>query len=330
MLPISHFEHAFQYLTRAQCIFLINHRRMDGDAFGSLMAMYSILKTFPEKQVFALNDMIPEETLLEFSENIFQNTIPKCTPDLIVSFDAGSTGQLWTLYEQNVHLFEKTPWINIDHHISNNHFGNIHLVDTTASSTCELVWYGIENWNWEKLITPQIATFLMIGLVTDTNNFTNSNTTAEAFYTATKLLEYWADHQKIIQKFFKSKPLRRLELGKYALQNVELHFQNRLALLVIDEDIFQKTKTTYEDLSGMLDEYFMKIVDIEVWCIMAQLDKTTRKLSTRTKSDGINLCDFCAKWWWWGHARASGCTIQKNGATLKKEIIEEFGKYFPS
>jgi len=301
---------------------------MDGDAYGSLQAMYEILKNFPEKTFFALNDMIPEETLLHFGDNIFQNAFPSITPDLIISFDSGSIQQLGKIYENNTDIFQKTPWINIDHHISNNHFGTMNFVDTHASSTCEIVWKLVKEWQWEQYMTPKIATFLMIGLVTDTNNFTNSNTTEIAFQTAAQLMKYKSDHQNIIQKFFKSKPLRRLELGRYALQNVELHFHNRLAFLMIDTKAFSQTNTNYEDLTGMLDEYFMKIEEIEVGCILAQLDADTWKISTRTKSDRINLCNFCAKWWGWGHARASGCTVQKDETELKEELIRAFWEYF--
>jgi len=200
------------------------------------------------------------------------------------------------MYQNHQDIFQKTPWINIDHHISNTHFGTFPLVDISASSTCEIVWQLIKKWKWEIYITPKIATFLMIGLVTDTNNFTNSNTTEISFQTASEVMKYGAEHQKIVQKFFKSRSLRRLKLSTYALQQVQLYFDNKLAFLVIDIDGFRQTETSYEDLTGMLDEYFMKIEDIEIGCLVAQLDTDTWKISTRTKTDRINLCDFCAKW----------------------------------
>jgi len=90
----SHTASALEYIERSKTIFLINHRRMDGDAYGSLQAIYEILRLFPGKQIFPLNDMIPEETLLHFGDNIFQNTFPSIAPDLIISFDSGSVEQL--------------------------------------------------------------------------------------------------------------------------------------------------------------------------------------------------------------------------------------------
>jgi len=177
-------------------ILLINHKRMDPDAFGSLSAFYYILKDNLPKKVKAVNDDPRPDNFAFLDENqIFEPklNLKEFSPDLIISFDAASTDQLWGIYKNNKEIFENTDLIVIDHHITNPWFWNINIIDTKASSTCELVYEILENFNWTKYITPKIATLLNTGMLTDTNIYYNQNTTSKTLETAAKLLKLWSD-----------------------------------------------------------------------------------------------------------------------------------------
>ena len=173
-------------------ILLINHIRMDPDAFGSLSAFYYILRDNFNKEVKAINDESKPENFKFLDENqVFEPNLDlkEFNPDLIISFDAASKEQLGETYKNNENIFNNTDFVVIDHHITNLGFGTLNIIDTKSSSTCELVFEILEYFDWNKYITPKIATLLNAGMLTDTNMYYNQNTTAKTLETAAKLLK---------------------------------------------------------------------------------------------------------------------------------------------
>src|SRR3989339_395677 len=65
--------------------------------------------------------------------------------DLIISIGARDLESLGEIFLHNTDLFYKTPIINIDHQTSNEHFGQVNMVDTTASSNSEVIYKIIQQ-----------------------------------------------------------------------------------------------------------------------------------------------------------------------------------------
>ena len=119
-----------------------------------------------------------------FSENNVSFNKGEISYDLIITVDCADLSQLHYLYEDNIEMFHSIPVINIDHHISNGHFGKINYVDIMASSTTELLLPLLEKLGDEEgvaLIDEDIATLLLTGIITDTGSFQNANTTPRSF-----------------------------------------------------------------------------------------------------------------------------------------------------
>ena len=119
-------------------------------------------------------------------------------------------------------LFFETPVINIDHHASNTDFGQVNMVDVVAASTTEVLYHVLEamekKYN-KKLITEDIATLLLAGIITDTGSFQHANTSPKSMETAAKLLDLGGRQQEIIKNIYKTKKLSTLEtLGYSAFQ----------------------------------------------------------------------------------------------------------------
>ena len=125
---------------------------MDGDALGSLGALYLILKKM-WKDVRATNDeTIPESFHFLWNTEIVDKDLEIETfkPDIIISLDAASTDQLWITYKEYIAMFDTTPFIVIDHHITNKWFWELNIIDVKASITCELL-YAIFWTLWFKM-----------------------------------------------------------------------------------------------------------------------------------------------------------------------------------
>ncbi|MCL5093940.1 MAG: DHH family phosphoesterase, partial [Patescibacteria group bacterium] len=99
--------------------------------------------------------------------------------DLIIVLDTGDVDKIDKIYDKNTELFFEKPVINIDHHAGNEYFGTVNLVDITATSTAEILISIIEALG-QNLLTEDVATNLLAGLIYDTGSFKNKNTTPKA------------------------------------------------------------------------------------------------------------------------------------------------------
>ena len=105
-------------------------------------------------------------------------------------------------------MFYETPVINIDHHASNNDFGQINLVDVVAASTTEVLYKVLleaEQKYEKKLITEDVATLLLAGIITDTGSFQHANTSPKSMEVSAELLDLGARQQEIIKNIYKTK-----------------------------------------------------------------------------------------------------------------------------
>lgn len=320
------------YLQNSKKILLVNHRRMDGDAYGSLAWFYYLLEKMWIYSVLALNDdPTPENFHFLDCKEIFSQKehLQDFSPDLIITFDAASLEQLWNIYSENISLFQSTTWVNIDHHISNSGFGNIHIIDLQSSSTCEIIWDLIKEFDLTHYMDNKISTFLLTGVITDTNSFFNTNSTPKALKTASELMHYDPRHQDIIINLFKKKPFERLKLWWKVLESLKDMWEEKVVWNTLPKSLFIETKTTDKDISWLIDELLTTINTLEIGFLLYELEDGSIKGSFRSKNSPINLDNFCAHWWWGGHSKAAGFVI--SGKTLyqiEQEVLWELKKSF--
>lgn len=316
------------YLNNSKKILLVNHRRMDWDCFWSLSAFYYLLK-IKWYEVKAINDeKTPEVFKFLNDEEIFENNLENFIPDLIISFDAAWIEQLWEIYKINLDIFLNTTFIVIDHHTSNLAFWNINIIDTIASSTCEITWDIIKKLWWKKDVNSKIATFLLTWIITDTNSFFNTNSSSKSLASASELMKYKPNHQNIIINLFKKKPYNRLKLWWKVLESLKDINNWKIIRNIIPKSLFIQTWTTDKDISWLIDEFLTTIEWLEVWFLLYELEDKKVKWSFRWKTDNIDLSEFCSKWWWWWHIGASWFIIEwKNIYEIEQEVIEEIKKF---
>lgn len=328
-IDIQQEKNKFQnYLKNSKKILLINHRRMDGDAYGSLSAFYYILKSLWGYDVKVVNDeQTPEVFHFLRLEELFEPDfdITNFEPDLIISFDAAALEQLWDTYKNHLETFLSTPFIVIDHHISNPGFWSINIIDTQASSTCEITFDIIKEFWFLSHMNSQIATFLLTGLITDTNSFFNTNSSSKALQTAGELMTYKPRHQDIIINLFKKKPYPRIKLWGTILEGLKDIEGGKIVWNTVPKSTFIQTQTTDKDISGLIDEFLTTIDGLEVAFLLYELEDKKVKGSFRAKTDLIDLSKFCAKFGGGWHSRASGFVVEwKNIFEVEQEVLAHF------
>ncbi|MDD2870701.1 MAG: bifunctional oligoribonuclease/PAP phosphatase NrnA [Candidatus Gracilibacteria bacterium] len=315
-------------------ILLINHIRMDMDSFGSLSAMYDILKQLG-KDVKAINDEIPPETFAFTGYNQIIDTnlelkspllnkegVRGWLPDIIISFDAASLDQLGKSYLDNIDVFNNTEFFVIDHHITNPGFGKINIINTKSSSTCELTFDILREINLDKYITPKIATSLLSGIYTDTNIFYNSNTTKNTHIVAGELIELGADFRKPYFEFYMKRTFEKSKLWGEVLANHMKSTENgKIVYACIDKNVFKKTNTDDRQLTGIISEFFANIEGVEICFLSYEMSNKQIKTSFRC-TENHDVAKICETFGGGGHKQAAGFNSDKSLNEVEIDIIE--------
>jgi len=236
--------------------------------------------------------------------------------DIFIILDSANLERLWDLYENNKDLLKKDKIINIDHHISNNKFWTINIVDWNSPATTQLLYKILNFWDkktitdWILWIDKNIATFLYMWLLTDTNNFTIPLVDEETFKIASELIKKWADKKIIIEQIFQNKTIWELKLQWLVLDRIKKLEKNNIITYFsyyYDDDLDDlwldaKDNWIWRSLVSILNQ--IRWADfVSLWKIK---EKET-SISFRSKKYDVNK--IANKLWWGWHKNAAWAKI---------------------
>lgn len=247
--------------------------------------------------------------------------------DLIIVVDAAELTQLHSVYENNIEMFHEVPVINIDHHVSNTHFGKINYLDIMSSSTTELLLPLLEELAHKtntEIIDEDIATLLLTGIITDTGSFQNANTTPKSFAKAAELISYGARQQEIIQHIYKTKQLSQLKLWGRVLSKIETDEQHRIVWSVVSQQDFKDTDSSEEQTGDIIDELMTNAPGAEVVLLIRDKGNNTVGVSVRTTSSKVDGSKIAEHFGGGGHTQAAGFRLEN---TSLKDAEHEIIKY---
>lgn len=248
--------------------------------------------------------------------------------DLIFVLDSGNLEHLGKTYSENIDMFFETAIINIDHHASNTDFGQVNLVNSTASSTTEILFEyfsDLEKKLDKKLIDENIATLLLAGIITDTGSFQNANTSPKSMDIAAKLLDLGARQQEIIKNIYKTKKLSTLKLWGIILSKVRVDPAYKMVWSSINQDDFEKAGANAPETEGVIDNLLSNAPDTDVVFLIKE-NPNYISVSMRSTASHIDVSKFCAENGGGGHVRAAGFKIYDKSRgfdVIASEIIEK-------
>jgi len=265
-----------------------------------------------------------------FDEKDIATTVGGSKYDAIIVLDTGDINHIGSLYEDNTNLFFNTNVLNIDHHATNTFFGTSNLVNPKATSTCEITLgliEALESQYSQKLLDKDIATYLLTGLIVDTNSFQNQNTTPKGFSVAAQLLALGADQQTIIKNLYKTHTLPKLKLWGRALSNIREDKETRMVWSVLSKQDFSDTEAKDAEIDGLIDELLTSAPGADLVFILrehsdGQVHCSIRSLGT---SDAGKLASLFNGG---GHKKAAGFKIK--GDSLEKVenyVVKKFRDY---
>ena len=314
-------EKCINTIKNSENIFLASHVHPDGDNVGSLLALGMALKKLNKKINIIKVDDIPKDYLFLPNSNLFVEPNLKEPIDLFISLDSSDLDRLGIGKEM---ALKANKIINIDHHITNNNFGDINIVDPLASATGELIYSLIKKLDVE--IDQNIATCIYVAISSDTGSFVYDNTTSKTHLIAADLLDKGINKNEIIVNLYQSRSMRRTKLFIRSLNTLEMYCKERVGIITVTQDMLNECNAKMEDTEGIIS-FVRDIEGIELACILKEYKENEIKLSLRSKSI-VDVSEICIKFHGGGHKRAAGCTIYDNIENTKKIILNEIQKNF--
>ncbi|CEQ22177.1 DHH family phosphoesterase [Paraclostridium sordellii] len=304
-----------------------SHYSPDGDNIGSTLSMYYTLKKLGKKVYYVLDDSIPLNlTFLvkdvkilkseEMNENLNDYTL--------ISLDCGDFNRICV--SESIKKSVK-QLVCIDHHASNNNYGDLNYINPNESSTCELVYNLLKEFSkemGEQILDEDISTYLYTGLLTDTGNFSYSNTNPSSYLMAYDLVNLGAKKDIIIQKIFQSNTYNYYKLLGEALDTLEI-VDKKIASMMLTIDMLERNEISFNDADGVTS-YTRDIDGVEVGLLFKEKAPGEVKVSFRSKNY-VDVSAVAQVFGGGGHVRASGCTIKDSIENVKKIVINEVLKH---
>jgi phosphoesterase RecJ-like protein len=303
-----------KYLDTNPKMIVLAHANPDGDTLGGALGVYRGLKDAGHDITIACIDGVPEKMQFLAGSDEVQTDFDENAYDAVIFVDCG--------HKKMVKFHETKPRIhsddmvkiNIDHHASNDHFGEINFVPLQVCSSTEVVFRLLQILKMK--ITPQIATALLLGVYTDTGSFMHQNTTPESYKVGAELLKLGANVSQISRNVFRSYDLKTFRLWGKVLQNLHITPDGAAIVGVAKKD-YESIGATRADLEGVID-YVNSMPEARYCVLLSEDDKGNVKASLRTRKEDVDVKALAEKFGGGGHIKASGFTIP--GSKLEKEV----------
>ncbi len=284
---------------------LTAHEGPDGDALGSLLGMHHLLTALGKDSVMfmaAKEFPLPIEYRFLPLEEVFHEPPADMADRTVVFLDCGNIDRVPVDFLTD----GDNTVINIDHHHDNTRFGDYNLVQIGASSTAEIV-YDLAAL-LEVPLTPEMASALYVGLVTDTGKFMYESTTAHTHRVAADLIDAGVNVDDTYRRLYEHVPLEKVRLVSRALDNIRRCCGDRLILTYITSADYEATGAGEEMTEGVID-HLRSIDGAKVAAVVRDLGnrgRAARKVSLRSSEGDVDVSAIARKNGGGGHKRAAG------------------------
>lgn len=306
---------------------ITTHTSLEGDALGSELALYRLLKRLGKRARIINDDVIPYgydilpglEVVERYSETL------KISPrDCFVTVDCSDPkrcGRVWRLRLPGM------PTLNIDHHISNTRFGDTNWIEPAAASCTQMIYqlYKAAGVPVDKAA----AMYMYAGLLTDTGSFRYPNTTAASHCIAADLLRRRIDVPRLYRSIYENVPLGDMRFLLTILPTMKTAAGGRVAWFLV-----RRAALKGQNLSIDLTEHLLNVArsvrETEVVALFKENLKSTREVRVNLRSRGaVNVNAVARLFGGGGHITASGCTIAGPIERVAKTVVRKIIEFLP-
>ncbi|MFO7585319.1 MAG: DHH family phosphoesterase [Anaerolineales bacterium] len=311
-MSIDNHQAVREKFASAKNILVVSHVRPDGDAIGALLGLGLALQKSGKQVEMVLNDGVPALFAhLPGAEQV--KTAPQAEFDLFITVDCADFKRTGPQFQSM-----RKPDINIDHHVTNEKYGEINVIEHNAVATCAILADHIPHWGLD--IDQDVAASLVTGIVTDTLGFRTANTNPDSLRQCAKLMETGINMPDLYDRALNR---RKIASARY--------WGAGLSSLKSDHGIVYGTLTLNDrlrsDYNGNDDGDLINIIStIEDYAVgmifVEQLDGSV-KISWRALQPGVDVSPVAKHFNGGGHPAAAGADIPGTLAELQPLVLEK-------
>ncbi len=313
-----------ELLMKSQIIRIIPHQNPDGDAIGAVSSLGSCLKRRNKNvEIFCTTTVPSQLQHMPLADTIVSDPVLWDSPcDVIIVCDSGDA--VYAGINKYLEKNTKAIVVVIDHHPNNTRFGDINLVSTTHSSTCELLYdYFVAN---QITITPDMATNLLCGIMYDTGSFTNSATSKKSLMVAGVLVKLGGALTKVVRYLYKDKQVSTLKLWGNAMSNLRHDTEHDVVHMCLTLEDMRVCGADEDSANGVAN--FMSILkDGRIHMVLREQHNGMVKVSMRTKRDDTDVAEIAREFGGGGHKKAAGFTFATPIAEAYPKMLPILNKY---
>lgn len=297
------------------------HISPDGDSLGSALALCQGFRKMGKKAYVMSKELPPYNLMfLPGSESIDGRTVSVLpSTDIVMILDCGDVKRI----NADINISDrKYTLVNMDHHLSNEMYGDLNYVDTNASAVAEIA-YQMLNLLGVK-IDKDIATCLYTSIISDTGSFKYSNTTSVTHGIAGHLINAGIDFSEIHRKVFDDKPFERFKFIGRCIDRMEL-IDDRISVFTITNEDFKRAGIETGMNTSDIIALGLEIDTAEVSVLLKEGDGLV-KISLRSRAR-VDVRRIAEKFGGGGHTKASGFVLENVSMDEAKQItINEIEK----
>jgi len=290
-------EQILEAIENYETIIIHRHVRPDPDAYGSQGGLAEILKaSYPEKNIYTVGVEEPSLNYLRRLDSISDDTFKGA---LVIVCDTANAERIC---DERYRLGEQL--VKIDHHPNEDPYGDLQWVDTSASSTSEMIYEFYLTFKDQGLkMSDEAARLLYAGIVGDTGRFLYPSTTNKTFAYAGELIHYNFSRTELYDRMYELAP-NVVKLNGYILQNFEL-LENGAAKVVMKRELLDQYSVKPSEASLLVSE-LGNVRGIKAWVFFIEEEDQIR---VRLRSKGPVINTIARNYNGGGHPLAAGASI---------------------
>lgn len=296
---------------------VMSHVRPDGDAIGSQLALGHALEEMGKTVFYVNEDGLPESlAFLPHSDRVIQPKGEVLDVDVAIALDCATKPRLGA----NVltAASKAKVWVNIDHHISNPGYGDFNHIDSTSPATGQILYNLIVDQDLPLSDVTRDAIYVAVS--TDTGSFQYSGTTEGTYTMAADLVRRGLKVGEINAATYDSHPYRRVELTRHLLNTLVMADDGKMADWQLTYSIKDELGLQPDDSEGLID-MIRAVQGVIVAVFFEELKDGTIRVSMRSKSQDVNVCEIAKQFGGGGHTLAAGIRMDGPMSEARVKVL---------
>ncbi len=312
---MNSFKSVLDTIRRHQQFLVTTHQKPDADALASVLAMAIYLKSLGKKVHVLNEDVCPEWLRFLPGIKLFKKAgdIKKADNDAAIVLDCGDLERVGGVKK---FIDVNKPLINIDHHVTNDRFGSVNVVQFKASSTCEMMFDMLQEVKFP--LNKNLAVLLYAGIMTDTGSFRFENTSAHSHAAIEKLMTFGISAADMYSRLYVGIPVGDMKLFTQVVHKAKLLDDNRVYCVSLPKKVIDQFSKSF-DLNEKIFAFLRSMEGIEVVVILTELNRKEIRINLRSQKD-FNVAVLAQQFDGGGHKKAAGGKIYQSLAQAQKTI----------